>query len=182
MEVVQVYERRDMTRKEAIEVLTSKDVSIMLEALEMAIEALEQESVIDKIRIEIEKQIIPRSSYTDKQKKQVLAIIDKYRSELDCHECKTAHDCYKCEKYKENDGMTNKEKFQEVFGDEPQRQYATKSWWEQEYVPPITKKSKNCLILDDICVYPDKECWNCPLNYAVELAKNKLKQMKGETE
>lgn len=68
-----------------------------------AIKALEQESVIDKIRIEIEKQIIPRSSYTDKQKKQVLAIIDKYRSELDCHECKTAHDCYECGKYKENE-------------------------------------------------------------------------------
>ena len=34
--------------------------------------------------------------------------------------------------------MTNKEKFIEVFGEEPQRQYATKSWWEQEYVPPIT--------------------------------------------
>lgn len=34
--------------------------------------------------------------------------------------------------------MTNKEKFIEVFGEEPQRQYATKSWWEKEYVPPIT--------------------------------------------
>ena len=30
--------------------------------------------------------------------------------------------------------MTNKEKFIEVFGEEPQRQYATKSWWEQEYI------------------------------------------------
>ena len=34
--------------------------------------------------------------------------------------------------------MTNKEKFIEVFGEEPQRQYVTKSWLEQEYVPPIT--------------------------------------------
>lgn len=34
--------------------------------------------------------------------------------------------------------MTNKEKFIEVFGEEPQRQYAIKSWLEQEYVPPIT--------------------------------------------
>lgn len=31
--------------------------------------------------------------------------------------------------------MSNKEKFIEVFGEEPQRQYVTKSWWEQEYVP-----------------------------------------------
>ena len=33
--------------------------------------------------------------------------------------------------------MTNNEKFIEVFGEELQRQYVTKSWWEQEYVPPI---------------------------------------------
>ena len=33
--------------------------------------------------------------------------------------------------------MTNKEKFREVFGNEyelPPRQYATKDWWEQEYI------------------------------------------------
>ena len=32
--------------------------------------------------------------------------------------------------------MTNREKFTEVFGEELQRQYATKSWWEQEYASP----------------------------------------------
>lgn len=35
--------------------------------------------------------------------------------------------------------MTNADKFFEVFGNEeemPQRQYATKSWWEQEYIAP----------------------------------------------
>lgn len=41
----------------------------------------EQEPILDKIRAEIAEQIIPRSSYTDKQKKQVLEIIDKYRGE-----------------------------------------------------------------------------------------------------
>ena len=34
--------------------------------------------------------------------------------------------------------MTNQDKFIEIFGEELHRQYATKSWWEQEYVPPIT--------------------------------------------
>ena len=45
--------------------------------------------------------------------------------------------------------MTIKEKFIEVFGEEPQRQYATKSWWEQEYVPD------HC----DFCetIYPDDD-------------------------
>ena len=38
--------------------------------------------------------------------------------------------------------MTNKEKFIEVFGEELQRQYATKSWWEQEYVPPMSEEKK----------------------------------------
>ena len=30
--------------------------------------------------------------------------------------------------------MTNREKFIEVFGDNPQRHHITKSWWEQEYI------------------------------------------------
>lgn len=44
--------------------------------------ALDNENVLDKIRAEIEVQIVPRSVYTDKQKKQILAIIDKYRNEV----------------------------------------------------------------------------------------------------
>lgn len=36
--------------------------------------------------------------------------------------------------------MTNREKFIEVFGDNPQRHHITKSWWDEEYVPPITIK------------------------------------------
>jgi hypothetical protein len=35
--------------------------------------------VLDRIRTEIDEQIIPRSSHTDRQKKEVLKIIDKYR-------------------------------------------------------------------------------------------------------
>ena len=35
---------------------------------------------IEDIRAEIDEQIIPRSSYTDKQKKQVLDIIDRHIS------------------------------------------------------------------------------------------------------
>ena len=43
--------------------------------------------------------------------------------------------------------MTNAEKFIEVFGDEneiPQRQYATKDWWEQEYIESKTGHCKDC--------------------------------------
>ena len=39
--------------------------------------------------------------------------------------------------------MTNREKFIEVFGDNPQRHHITKSWWDEEYVPsqePILDK------------------------------------------
>lgn len=32
--------------------------------------------------------------------------------------------------------MTNKEKFIEVFGDNPKRHYITRPWEDEEYVPP----------------------------------------------
>ena len=35
---------------------------------------------------------------------EVLKIIDKYRGESDCRECKAEHDCYECEKYEESEG------------------------------------------------------------------------------
>lgn len=66
--------------------------------------ALDNEKILDKIRAEIDAQIIPRSSYTDKQKKQVLEIIDKYRGEVDCRECKAEYECYYCKKYAEGEG------------------------------------------------------------------------------
>ena len=31
--------------------------------------------------------------------------------------------------------MTNAEKFEEVFGTDLKRQYSTKTWWDQEFVP-----------------------------------------------
>lgn len=34
--------------------------------------------------------------------------------------------------------MTNAEKFVEVFGTDIKRQYVTKSWWDQEFVPQKT--------------------------------------------
>lgn len=43
--------------------------------------AKESDTMLDKIRAEIEERVVPRSVYTDKQKKQVLEIIDKYRKE-----------------------------------------------------------------------------------------------------
>ena len=35
--------------------------------------------MLDEIRADVEEQVVPRSIYTDKQKKQILEIIDKYR-------------------------------------------------------------------------------------------------------
>lgn len=35
--------------------------------------------------------------------------------------------------------MTNAEKFIEVFGTDIKRQYITKTWWEQEYIPNKTE-------------------------------------------
>ena len=102
-----------MTRKEAIEVLTSKDVSIMLEALEMAIKALEQENVLNEMfeNIKTEIDFIPTygAKFADGSinvhvnKKDVLQIIDKYRGEVDCRECKAEYECYYCKKYEESE-------------------------------------------------------------------------------
>ena len=51
-----------------------------LEAINMAIEALEQEPILDKIRAEIE-ELKPHSHYTQEMKNKVLEIIDKHRGE-----------------------------------------------------------------------------------------------------
>ena len=53
----------------------------MNNALDMAIKVVEQESILDKIRAEIEK--IPTTPYATAYtaKKESLAIIDKYKSE-----------------------------------------------------------------------------------------------------
>lgn len=62
-------------------------------------------AVIDDIKAEIEA-YQSDAFYSDNvmiNKKMVLEIIDKYRGEADCHECKVEHDCYECEKYKESE-------------------------------------------------------------------------------
>ena len=78
-------------------------------SLDMAIEALLQEPILDKIRAEIKE----LSSYVARfnggdfaihiDKEKVLKIIDKYRGESDCRECKAEHDCYECKKYTESE-------------------------------------------------------------------------------
>lgn len=74
-----------MTKEEAIETLTSKDVhnsDKMLEALDMAIKSLEQEPILDKIRAEIVGltyywcEVNPKTVIDD-----VLQIINKYKAE-----------------------------------------------------------------------------------------------------
>ena len=83
------------------------------EALYMAIEALEQENVLDEMfeNIKTEIDFIPTygAKFADGSinvhvnKKDVLQIIDKYRGESDCRECKVEHDCYECKKYAESE-------------------------------------------------------------------------------
>lgn len=82
-----------MTREEAIEALTSKDVhnsDTMFEALDMAIKALEQESVLDKVKAEIEQEYNRLSATRADETlelgeclglKMSLKIIDKYKAE-----------------------------------------------------------------------------------------------------
>ena len=69
-------------------------------------------------------------------------------NDRDCENCKhhteKGCDSWDCEF---EQGMTNEEKFIEVFGKELKRKYATKSWWEQEYVPPTFEEYENA---DDI--------------------------------
>lgn len=137
-----------MTREEAIEVI-EQDIPCehdtdLIEALEMAIKALEQEpfnietyckehfvvmvdkdvwekaekalkqeNILDEMfeNIKTEIDFIPTygAKFADGSinvhvnKKDVLQIIDKYRGEVDCHSCKTEHDCYECEKYTESE-------------------------------------------------------------------------------
>lgn len=97
--------------KEHFCVMVDKDV------WKKAEKALKENSILDKIRAEIE-QLTSRYSiskerggmgqveWSDRLIKEsdVLQILDKYRGESGCHECKIEHDCYKCEKYeKENE-------------------------------------------------------------------------------
>ena len=62
--------------------------------------------VLDKIRVEIVNLEEGISSYHNDRpwifKDEVLQIIDKYRGEVDCRECKAEHDCYECKKYTES--------------------------------------------------------------------------------
>jgi hypothetical protein len=77
-----------MTKEEALKVLdTIPTIGEQVDALEIAIEALEQESILDKIRAEIERHrrktqsIDPYDLVGD-----CLEIIDKYRAESEVKE------------------------------------------------------------------------------------------------
>lgn len=59
--------------------------------------------------------------------------------------------------------MTNAEKFEEVFGTDLKRQYSTKTWWDQEFVP---NKVSTTAESDDKCQSCEKDwtkCGTCPV-------------------
>ena len=74
-----------MTREEASFYLANMDRKYMeegmSEALDMAIEALEQEPILDKIRAEIEFEVDHRNNMLCAE--DVFAILDKYKEESD---------------------------------------------------------------------------------------------------
>ncbi|MDT3387634.1 MAG: hypothetical protein LIR46_07750 [Bacteroidota bacterium] len=83
-----------MTRKEAIEYLKderfdavcdTKYTAEWVDVLDIAIKALEQEPVLNKIRAEIEKLPIAFTSSME-MKKDCLEIIDKYKTESEVQE------------------------------------------------------------------------------------------------
>ena len=60
--------------------------------------------VLDKIKAEIREFSVVDESGTYRISTYIVnQIIDKYRGEVDCHECKTEYDCYECEKYAESE-------------------------------------------------------------------------------
>ena len=68
-------------------------------AIDMAIKALEQEPILDKVRAEI----VEMRSKQNVGVLECLDIIDKYRGEVDCRECKAEYECYYCKKYAESE-------------------------------------------------------------------------------
>lgn len=70
--------------------------------------ALDNENVLDKIRTEIEENAYPIVHGVNNHEKGmtlygILQIIDKYRDEVDCRECKAEYECYYCKKYAESE-------------------------------------------------------------------------------
>lgn len=62
-------------------------------------------AIFDKIRAEIEA-YQSDAFYPDDvmmNRRMVLEIIDKYRGEVDCRECKAEYECYYCKKYAESE-------------------------------------------------------------------------------
>ena len=55
--------------------------------------------VLDKIRAEI----VEMRSKQNVGVLEGLDIIDKYRGEVDCRECKAEYECYYCKKYEESE-------------------------------------------------------------------------------
>ena len=83
-----------MTREEAIEILnTIPTISEQVDALEMAIKALEQQPILDKIRAEIEElDLFYDNDYFSGNREpmymcnEVIKILDKYKAESEVEE------------------------------------------------------------------------------------------------
>lgn len=64
---------------------------------------IEQEPILDKIRAEIIQSIQNGALKIESGNEELFRIIDKYRGEVDCRECKAEYECYYCKKYEENE-------------------------------------------------------------------------------
>ncbi|MBO7452094.1 MAG: hypothetical protein J6U54_17335 [Clostridiales bacterium] len=65
--------------------------------------------------------------------------------------------------------MTNREKFIEVFGDNPQRHHITKSWWDEEYIPLQEPKILKTLSILDCAKKIKEHCTNAKWCFDCEL-------------
>ena len=80
--------------------------------------------------------------------------------------------------------MTNREKFIEVFGNNPQRHHITKSWWDEEYVSPQEPILDKIIAEIDIARFIDKDTKLCKNANAsgLEVALQIIDKYRGESD
>lgn len=94
----------DAISREAVRHILNHEIKMPIKVWKKLFELIDclpsvkpQEPILDKIRAEI----VEMRSKQNVGVLECLDIIDKYRGESDCRECKVEHDCYECKKYEE---------------------------------------------------------------------------------